>query len=124
MKEDTNKEIKYKDNGKSFIYRFIIIVGISLLFINTNPSYDLHKKTITKHESKKSNVRKEIFGNSRGDEELKNLVDKGVEQFFGLNLWGKDFEVNSYLLFSVGSVNQKGKRDIVSIGVFGMVFVL
>ena len=124
MEEDTNKDIKIKSKGKSFIYRFIIIVGISLLLINTNPSYNLHKTSITKHKTKKSNVRKEIFGNSQGDEELKNLVDRGVEQFFGLNLWGKDFEVNSYLLFSVGSVHQRGKRDIVSIGIFGMVFVL
>ena len=40
------------------------------------------------------------------------------------SFYGRDFKVDEHIIFSVGSISLKGKRGIVSFGIFGKVFVV
>ena len=121
---DPNKDINEIKKSVSFIVQFVVIVGIFLVLNNTIPSYDLHKIKVTKFMVEREEVGKKLVGNNKGDEGLRNLIDKGSGKLFGLDLWGRDFKVNEHLIFSVGSISYKGKRGIISIGIIGKVFVL
>ena len=132
MEEDIDKEKEIEDfpqndpykESKSLIKGFVIIVGIFLVLSNTIPSYELHRTTISKYVSNKSEVGKKLIGNNKDDQSLRYLIDKGVENLmFGVVSF-TDFRVDDYKICSVGSVTIDGKRSIVSIGIIGKVFVL
>ena len=110
--EPTNFSETKSKNG-IYLQKRNIIIALSILILTiTNPDYLDHKREITKvinRYSSSSNDTMELLGESLAG----TLAD---------GLIGKIVDVNSYVLFSVGSITFKGNERNLTLGILGNVF--
>ena len=99
--------------GGIYLQKKNIMIALSILILTiTNPDYLDHKREITKvinKYSSSSNDAMELLGESLAI----TLAD---------GLIGKIIDVNSYVLFSIGSVTFKGNERNLTLGILGNVF--
>ena len=102
-----------KSKGGIYLQKKNIMIALSILILTiTNPDYLDHKREITKvinKYSSSSNDAMELLGESLAI----TLAD---------GLIGKIIDVNSYVLFSIGSVTFKGNERNLTLGILGNVF--
>tara|TARA_Y100001970_G_C14073324_1_gene770659 strand:+ start:426 stop:944 length:519 start_codon:yes stop_codon:yes gene_type:complete len=102
-----------KSKSGIYLQKRNIIIALSILILTiTNPDYLDHKREITKvinRYSSSSNDTMELLGESLAS----TLAD---------GLIGKIVDVNSYVLFSVGSITFKGNERNLTLGILGNVF--
>ena len=91
----------------------ILLMGILVICTITNPNYDDHKRKVKKMASKDFlyNDEYEILGHSIGDK----LVD---------GLYDNILTVNNYLVFSIGTIEMKGRKRNATLGILGNVIKL
>ena len=102
----------------------IISLGIVIVFTITNPSYDDHKREVTKmitkivlekEEKTESTNKWEALGSQLGAALGSKFIDTMLDNFFS---------VQNYIIFSVGIFERADDSNIISIGVLGNVFKL
>ena len=98
----------------------IIFVGLIIVGAVTNPSYDDHKRAVSKVLSKMTN---DTSVNEKPKNEWKQLGNMLGNKLI-VGMIDNVLSVNNFIFFSLGYINWEDSKRMVTIGAFGNVFEL